>query len=140
MIESGWIDITDVFVDEIGHNYYILHPDQSPEQNIQIVKINIKVVLKSTISKHRCYTCDQIELNQCLYNRVTFSQFGSYYLQECLGPEIPYSTIRKSTQSSSRLNQSWESNGKLYRMLSKKSLPTIKTELIDRNGRFCLRG
>lgn len=46
MIESGWIDITDVFVDEIGHNYYILHPDQSPEQNIQIVKINIKVGLK----------------------------------------------------------------------------------------------
>lgn len=132
------------------HHHHLLHDHRNYYQKGIIERHQIKtdgsfnhselLVLKSTISKHRCYTCDQIELNQCLYNRVTFSQFGSYYLQECLGPEIPYSTIRKSTQSSSRLNQSWESNGKLYRMLSKKSLPTIKTELIDRNGRFCLRG
>ena len=81
----------------------------------------------------KCITCDQIELNQCLYNRLTFSHNGTYYIRECLGPNIPYSTLhRLNDDDDHNYTRQWEMNEKLKLTLSKKLLPTIVTEIINR--------
>lgn len=82
----------------------------------------------------KCITCDQIELNQCLYNRITFSKNGTYYIRECLGPNIPYSTLHLLNDDGGNNNytREWEMNEKLKMTLSRKLLPTIVTEIINK--------
>lgn len=80
-------------------------------------------------TNHQCYTCDQIELNQCLYNRVSFSTKASYFVHECLGPEIPYSTLRRMDNLTN--SAPWLNNDPLKVSLENKLLPTVRTELIN---------
>ncbi|XP_027197777.2 prolyl endopeptidase FAP-like isoform X2 [Dermatophagoides pteronyssinus] len=200
-LRNGWVEISAVHVDQNGQNFYTLHSDDSSEQFVQIIKVNIKTYEKSFITsgkrdvtkilkiipfydnddgeynkiyylatrinkpgeRHvynvvdkskwmittnrnnnnnndnnnnnttKCITCDQIELNQCLYNRLTFSHNGTYYIRECLGPNIPYSTLhRLNDDDDHNYTRQWEMNEKLKLTLSKKLLPTIVTEIINR--------
>nr|XP_046920004.1 prolyl endopeptidase FAP-like isoform X3 [Dermatophagoides farinae] len=195
-LNNGWIEISSIHVDQYGKNYYILHGDESSEQFVQIIKVNIKTGEKNFITsgkrdvtkilkiipiynndgsesnkiyylatrtnkpgeRHvynvldktkwmfnrnnndgdvddtKCITCDQIELNQCLYNRITFSKNGTYYIRECLGPNIPYSTLHLLNDDGGNNNytREWEMNEKLKMTLSRKLLPTIVTEIINK--------
>lgn len=78
----------------------------------------------------QCYTCDRIEQNQCLYNRISWSKQSTYYIQECLGPDIPFSVLKRADDQNSTVP--WVDNQQLRKNLANKLLPTIKTELINR--------
>lgn len=83
----------------------------------------------------QCYTCDQIELKQCLYNRVQLSTNASYYVHECLGPAIPYSTLRASSDDA--FARPWLNNDKLEAALATKLMPTVRTEVINTTDGYC---
>lgn len=83
----------------------------------------------------KCYTCDLIEQNQCLYNRVSFSQKSTYLLHECLGPDIPYSTVKRAN-TPENATLFWEENENLKSNLANKLLPIVQTELINKTD-YC---
>lgn len=83
----------------------------------------------------RCYTCDHLELKQCLYNRVQLSSAASYYVHECLGPDIPYSTLRASADDA--FARPWLNNEKLEASLATKLMPTVRTEVINTTDGYC---
>ena len=84
----------------------------------------------------RCYTCDQTELSPpaCLFNRVQLSRQATYFVHECLGPQIPYSTLRRTDISD--FSDPWLNNDILEDSLSKKLLPTVETVIINKTD-YC---
>lgn len=82
-------------------------------------------------SSQRCLTCDIPELKSCLYNRMQLSRQATYFVHECLGPEIPYSVLRRTDNDA--FSEPWLNNQALEETLATKLLPTVRTELINRS-------
>ena len=91
-------------------------------------------LLYKTKTTDMCYTCDQIELNQCLYNSVSLSTKASYFVHQCLGPELPYSTLRRISNLTDI--RPWLNNNALKATLENKLLPTVRNELIPASN-YC---
>lgn len=90
----------------------------------------------------QCHTCDQLELKQCLYNRVQLSRAASYYVHECLGPGIPYSTLvereeSEGDQQTSTSRRPWLNNDQLAASLATKLMPTVRTEVFNTTEGYC---
>jgi len=70
-----------------------------------------------------CITCD-LPGPQCLYNRVHISPNSEMFIQECLGPGIPFSRIidLKNETEVFRL----DNNEKLQKIINRCSMPKIK--------------
>lgn len=86
----------------------------------------------------QCHTCDQLELKQCLYNRVQLSRAASYYVHECLGPGIPYSTLVERAESDqTNARRPWLNNDQLAASLATKLMPTVRTEVFNTTEGYC---
>lgn len=72
--------------------------------------------------------------NNCLYNHIQFSSDYYYYIQECLGPEVP-TVYLVETDSNKRILTL--DNGDLLRhQLSQNALPQIRTLNVEINNGF----
>lgn len=121
-----------------GHFHVLAQQQQQQQQRRQQANLlhhsfgqqaNRSRVVLSRGNDH-CYTCDQIELNQCLYNQVQISTEATYYVHQCLGPDIPYSTLRRTDNLT--FAEPWLNNRALQSTLENKWLPTVRTELINK--------
>ncbi|KAH1006673.1 hypothetical protein HUJ05_007383 [Dendroctonus ponderosae] len=105
----------------------------------------IKITDKNSLPLWECVTCvsdmdwnstepfcynetvlnDNLWLNyRCEYNNVVFSNNSSYFIQECLGPEIPIVTLAR-TSSYERL-AILDSSSRLRRRMKRFSKPQMK--------------
>ncbi|ESO99209.1 hypothetical protein LOTGIDRAFT_226274 [Lottia gigantea] len=83
-----------------------------------------------------CLTCS---LNSdCQYVSATFSSSTRYYLLNCLGPGVPYTTLRSVAGAQGKLNgylsflvATMENNTMLREKLSKKALPRVEYVQIE---------
>ncbi|XP_049817276.1 inactive dipeptidyl peptidase 10 [Aethina tumida] len=91
-------------------------PELDP--NSTLSELNETLAMKSLMLD---YTCD--------FNNVIFSKNFKYYIQECLGPEIPIVALVR-TSTNSRLAV-LDSSHKLRRKVKKLSPPQIKTISVE---------
>jgi len=75
-----------------------------------------------------CITCD-LPGPPCLFNKIYMASNSEMFLQECLGPEIPFSRII-DVGTKKEIYQ-LDNNAKLKQILDKFSLPKIKELNID---------
>lgn len=72
--------------------------------------------------------------NNCLYNHILFSSDYSYYIQECLGPEVP-SVYLVETNSNQKV-LTLDAGDTLRSLLSENSLPQIRILDVKINNGF----
>lgn len=89
------------------------------------VQNNRPFVVSAQRSKNRNMT-NFSEDPECLFNRFAISAGkGSYAIQQCLGPNVPYSKLI-DTKTGEQIIQ-WSNNGALEDLLKDKLVPLIKT-------------
>ncbi|XP_021342570.1 dipeptidyl peptidase 4-like isoform X6 [Mizuhopecten yessoensis] len=116
----GKYDVTNI----VGYNeklelvYYISTGGDPRHRHLYSVSSSLQNNFRHT----ECLTCD-LDTDHCKYHTASFSQSGKYYVLGCMGPGVPYYTLR-STESDFEIMI--EGNEALRVRLQRKALP--KTE------------
>ncbi|XP_074026829.1 inactive dipeptidyl peptidase 10 isoform X3 [Leptinotarsa decemlineata] len=117
-------------------------------ENSPGVRHLIRIIDKESSPEWMCMTCRQDDANStnettndsmiknslwldypCDYNNVIFSKFYKYYIQECLGPEIPIVFLVKTSSNTRRVIL--DTSYKLRKRVRKFSLPTMKSFSVE---------
>jgi hypothetical protein len=72
----------------------------------------------------------------CLYHNAVFSPASTYYVLECLGPGIPYSTLYKTAMPKPKLIVNLQNNTRLRENVAKMAMPQIKTFPVQISGGY----
>ncbi|XP_060074300.1 dipeptidyl peptidase 4-like isoform X3 [Ylistrum balloti] len=116
----GKYDVTNI----VGYNeklelvYYISTKGDPRHRHL----FSVSSSLQNNFRHTECLTCD-LDPDHCRYYTASFSQSGKYYVLGCMGPGIPYYTLR-STESDFEIMM--EGNEGLRARLPNKALPTTE--------------
>ncbi|XP_069107349.1 dipeptidyl peptidase 4-like [Argopecten irradians] len=116
----GKYDVTNI----VGYNqklelvYYISTRGDPRHRHL----FSVSSSLQNNFRQTECLTCD-LDPDNCKYYTASFSESGKYYVLGCMGPGVPYYTLR-STESDSEFMM--EGNDALKVRLAGKALPTTE--------------
>ncbi|XP_066594050.1 venom dipeptidyl peptidase 4-like isoform X2 [Prorops nasuta] len=111
-----------------GIAYYLGCKDTVPSQR------NLYKVPLDGSSKPICVSCNILtpEGNKCSYVEVSFSKDGSLYTLSCLGPDLPFVSIRSSSNEKELIE--WERSTEIRKALKEKLIPKMRTFFVEVNG------
>ncbi|XP_018328752.1 inactive dipeptidyl peptidase 10 isoform X2 [Agrilus planipennis] len=72
----------------------------------------------------------------CLYHNVIFSPGATYFVIECLGPNVPNSKLYKTSIPKPKLLLTLQDNSQLVKRISKMAQPQIKTFPVQISGGY----
>ncbi|KAK7113666.1 dipeptidyl peptidase 4-like isoform X2 [Littorina saxatilis] len=109
--------------DERNLVYFIGTGGDPRERHLHSVNVENKAL--------RCLTCD-IDEEGCQYVDAAFSPSNSFYILSCLGPGVPYYSLR-SPQENAELRR-LENNTAFGLRIAKKAMPKVKYIQVDVEG------
>ncbi|XP_055384711.1 inactive dipeptidyl peptidase 10 [Condylostylus longicornis] len=153
----GRSEVTKIIGWDLANNliYYIAAPERKPgERHLYKISINIKMsdVTNRTYvnqSSPICLTCKAVNYQpfltkdenstdkdcaiqsskECLYNEIYFSKDYSYYIQECLGPDVP--SVHVVESESNQIVKILTISEDLRSKLGQLALPQIRTFSVE---------